>query len=116
MKFEDLLKFIEIEEKRLEKYHGKYSDPEKEVFACTLKLSEEQGELCDAVLSYYSLQRKSKKYKKDYLENEFADVIIATLFLAKQMNIDIKKALTNKIKKINRRHRGIKPLDKKVKN
>lgn len=52
------------------------------------------------------MQRKQKfdKFDKDNLLEEFADVIMTTLLLAKSMNIDIEKALEKKIEKINKRY------------
>lgn len=101
-----LLKWVEKERGRLEKDHGKYPDQEKEIFACAIKLGEEFGELCQEVLFHSALQRKSKmkKFKKENLSEEFADVLISTLLLAQEMNIDIEKALEDKIKKIDKRY------------
>lgn len=107
MQLKDLLKFIEIEDKRLKKYYGSYNDQEKRILARTVKLTEELGELCNEVLAYGSLQRKEKlnNHDKNNLPEEFADVIITTLLLAKAMDIDIEKALKKKIKKVNKRYR-----------
>ena len=104
MELKNLLKFIEIEDERLKKHYG-YSDQEKRVLARTVKLTEELGELCDEVLAYNSLQRKQKldNHDKENLPEEFADVIITTLLLAKAMDVDIEKALENKIEKLKKR-------------
>ncbi len=101
-----LLKWVEKEKGRLEKNHGKYSDQDKQVFACAIKLGEEFGELCQEILFHSALQRKSKmkKFKKENLSEEFADVLISTLLLAQEMNVDIEKTLENKMKKIDRRY------------
>ena len=106
MEFKDLLKFIEIEDERLKKYYGGYDDQEKRILARTVKLTEELGELCDEVLAYNSLQRKQKldNHDKENLPEEFADVIIIALLLAKAMNVDIEKALEKKVEKINKRY------------
>ena len=106
MDFKDLLKFIDIEDGRLKKYYGSYDDQEKIVLARTVKITEELGELCDEVLAFNSLQRKQKldDYNKENLPEEFADVIITTLLLAKAMNVDIEKALKNKFEKVNKRY------------
>lgn len=52
------------------------------------------------------MQRKQKldNHNKDNLSEEFADVIITTLLLAKAMNVDIEKALERKIEKVNKRY------------
>ncbi len=105
MELRELLTFIEIEYERLEKHYGR-SDQEKNILIRTVKLTEELGELCDEVLSYNSLQSKQKldKFDKDNLLEEFADVVITTLLLAKSMNIDIEKAFEKKIEKINKKY------------
>ena len=82
------------------------SDEDKIILAQTVKLTEELGELCSEVLAHKSLQRKQKleNHDKENIQEEFADVIITAMLLAKAMNIDIEKALENKIKKINKRY------------
>ncbi len=107
MDFEDLLKFIELEEGRSKKhYNGKLDDKEKYVLSSTVKLTEELGELCNEVLSAHSLQRKQKQEnrKDENLPKEFADVIIITLILARAMNVDIEKALERRMEEINKRY------------
>jgi NTP pyrophosphatase (non-canonical NTP hydrolase) len=106
MELDELLKFIDKEDKRLRTYYGNYPDNEKRILARSVKLSEELGELCEEVLAYNSLQRKEKFKKVGYenLNEEFADVLITTLLLAKAMDVDVKKALQDKIKKINKRY------------
>lgn len=106
MEPKDLLKFIEIEDERLKKYYGSHTDQEKRILARTVKLTEELGELCNEILTHNSLQRKQKldNYDKENLPEEFADVIITTLLLAKAMDVDIEKALEKKIEKVNKRY------------
>ena len=101
-----LLKWVKKESGRLEKDHERYSDQDKQIFACAIKLGEEFGELCQEVLFHSSLQRKGKmgKFGKENLPEEFADVLICTLLLAQEMNVDIEKALEDKIKKIDERY------------
>lgn len=107
MELKDLLKFIEIEDERLKKYYGGYDDQEKRILTRTVKLTEEFGELCNEVLARKSLQRKQKldNHNKENLPEEFADVIITALLLAKAMNVDIEKAIEKKIKKVNKRYK-----------
>lgn len=106
MELKELLQFITTEDKRLKKYYGNYSDQEKRILARTVKLSEELGELCDEVLSFNTMQRKDKLKSHDgeNLSEEFADVLITTLLLAKAMDVDIVEALKRKITKINKRY------------
>jgi NTP pyrophosphatase (non-canonical NTP hydrolase) len=81
------------------------SNNEEAILARTVKLGEEFGELCEEVLTCSSLQRKQKldNHDKENLREEFADVIITTLFLAKSMNGNIEKALEMKIQRLNQR-------------
>jgi NTP pyrophosphatase (non-canonical NTP hydrolase) len=106
MDIKELLQFIVIEDERLKKYYGNYPDQEKRILARTVKLSEELGELCDGVLSFNAIQRKAKleNYNGENLSDEFADVLITTLLLAKVMNVDIEEALKMKVVKINKRY------------
>jgi NTP pyrophosphatase (non-canonical NTP hydrolase) len=104
MQIKDFKKFIKKEDKRLKKrFH--IEDKEKRILARTVKLSEEIGELSDEVLGYSSMQRKEKldKHKKEELFEEFADVVITTFLLAEAMNVNVEKAIKNKMKKISKR-------------
>ncbi len=105
----DLLKFIEIEDKRLKEHYYINVDTDKLILARTVKLTEELGELCEEVLLHNSFQRKEKLdiHQKENLPEEFADVIITTLLLAKAMEVDIEKALGKKIEKINNRYKQL---------
>lgn len=103
MEIEELLKFIKKEHKRLLKfYHFKNNSDLK--YPIALKIGEELGELFEEVLAAESLQRKIKlKQRKSKIDEELADVIITALLLAENMNIDIKKGLAKKMRKIKRR-------------
>ena len=71
-------------------------------FAQMTKLWEEYWELCEQVSGALWAQRieKSERFSQEYLEDEFADVIYATIRLACLMDIDIEKALKNKKEKL----------------
>jgi NTP pyrophosphatase (non-canonical NTP hydrolase) len=105
MEINDLLEFTKVENERLKKYYG-LTDGAIVNLAWTVKLSEELGELCNEVLAHNGLQRKHKieTFDPNNIDDEFADVIITTLLLAEQMGVDIKNALDNKVKKINKRY------------
>lgn len=105
MKLKDILKFIELEDKRLQERFN-YIDKEKMILARTVKVSEEVGELCNEVLTSVKLQRKEKlaSHGRKELEGEFADVLLTTLLLARTMEIDIEKSMEEKIEKINERY------------
>ncbi len=107
MEFRELLEFISLEDGRLRKASGDSVDEEKRIFARTVKITEELGELCNEVLAFNSRQRKEKleQWDKENLPKEFADVIITTLLLAKTMGVDIERALETKIRIINERYK-----------
>jgi NTP pyrophosphatase (non-canonical NTP hydrolase) len=108
MTLEDFQRFIDEQDVLLSKmtrdtkgYSGR-----EQVFARTVKLGEEYGELCDAVLASVGDQRKGKLAggKMGDLEGEFADMIIVTFLLAKTMGVDVMPALAEKIEKIRAKH------------
>ena len=71
-----------------------------------VKVSEEVGELSDAVLDYFGRQRSDKEHNADELALEIADVIIAVSILAKTFNVNVEEALRNKMTKIQKRIEG----------
>ena len=90
--------------KKLESYYN-FDDPKKLNFPMTVKIMEELGELCDAVLAKSGLQRKAKleEFSQENMEEEFADVITCVFILAENMNVDVEEGLKRKIKKIHAR-------------
>jgi NTP pyrophosphatase (non-canonical NTP hydrolase) len=100
---DELDEFIEYEYERLvDIYNVKNRDDA--LFPMTIKIMEELGELSEEVLASKSLQRPDKlKNRKSKIEEEFADVILTTLLLARNMNVDMKSAIKNKIEKIKKR-------------
>ena len=68
-----------------------------------VKVSEEVGELSDAVLDYFGRQRSDKEHNADELALEIADVIIAVSILAKTFNVNVEEALRIKMAKIQKR-------------
>lgn len=105
MDIEELLEFIDKEDKRL-KDHYSNLDEEKRILARTVKLMEELGELCDDVLSFKSMQRSDKldKHDKENIQEEFADVLFTAMLLAKSMDIDVWKGMKSKMEKIKKRN------------
>lgn len=103
MDIDELFEFAKKEHKRQIKHHKVEGDP-KISYTMLAKLMEEIGELSEAMLITDSLQRgdKLRKAQKE-LADEFADVILVTLILAQQWDVDAKKALENKISKIKKR-------------
>lgn len=78
---------------------------EKRILSRTVKLSEEVGELSEAILSYTDNQRKEKlaTFDKSHLDAEIADVIITALVIARATKSDVNVAIINKLKKIQKR-------------
>ena len=74
-------------------------------FSQMIKLWEEYWELCEQVSWALWAQRieKSERFTQEFLEDEFADVIYATIRLACLMGIDIENALKNKKEKLENR-------------
>jgi len=105
MELKDLFRFIEVEDEKLQKRFASLSKKEDVILARTVKLGEEFGELCEEVLAYNSLQRRQKlgNYNEENLREEFADVIITALLLARSMNVNIETALETKMQKLNQR-------------
>ena len=105
MNISDLDKEIDIFDKHLRTtLYPDCSDKEL-LFQRAVKITEEVGELCSEVLSFAKIQRQHKidRSNKETVQDEFADVIITTLLLAKSMDVDIKDALVKKIAKIHSR-------------
>lgn len=110
MDLKELLQFIDKQDKKLINSYESTHDKEKRVLARSVKLAEEVGELCSEALSYNKNQRKEKmdKHNDESLGDEIADTLITTLLLAKTMDVNVVKALENKIKKIDERFEDIK--------
>lgn len=98
----NLLSFIDT----VHNYFMKISpDSEKEILYRHLKLSEEFGELSNDIMSYLWKQRQDKldSFDPKNLWYEVVDVVIAALIVGKMFDIDIEKALEDKMKKIEQR-------------
>lgn len=105
MQINELLQFINLENERLNSRFPTLQGRER-ILARAVKLNEEVGELCSEVLASSGDQRKEKlaNHNAHTLQAEFADVVITTLLLAKSMNVDVPKALEEKIEEINKRY------------
>ncbi|PIZ64729.1 hypothetical protein CO051_06105 [Candidatus Roizmanbacteria bacterium CG_4_9_14_0_2_um_filter_39_13] len=86
---------------------------EKAILAHTVKLNEEMGELCNDILSILKLQRASKleNFEKSNMYAEFADVLITVLQLASIAQVDMERAIRDKMKKIETRKKKEKKED-----
>jgi NTP pyrophosphatase (non-canonical NTP hydrolase) len=85
------------------------ADADQRIFARTMKIVEELGELADEILTSMNLQRNSKieKFTRENIEDEFADVFGSLILLAQELKIDIEEVMERKIKFTNNRF-GIK--------
>ncbi len=106
MTIAELTRFIEEQKERLRIEFDVDNMSENEIiFAQTVKVMEEVGELAEQVLASKSLQRqRDKKFNKEILADEIADVIITTMMVANRLDVNVEKALTDKIKKIEARY------------
>ena len=72
---------------------------EHRVFARTMKIMEELGELSDEILTSMNLQRNTKvaNFSRENIEDEFADVMGSLILLGIELNIDIEAVMKKKI-------------------
>ena len=72
---------------------------DQRVFARTMKIVEELGELADEILTGMNLQRNSKiaKFSEENIHDEFADVLASLILLANEIDIDVEKVIKKKI-------------------
>ncbi len=70
------------------------------IFARTMKIMEELGELSDEILTSMNLQRNTKiaKFSRENVEDEFADVLGSLILLGIELDIDVEKVMKKKIK------------------
>ena len=82
-------------------------DQRVRALAHMVKIQEEVGELSEETLTRYKLQREHKlnNADKENLEKEVADVIFATCTFAANFDIDLDKALTERIKVVKKRYK-----------
>ncbi len=74
-------------------------DQQQQIFARTMKIVEELGELSDEILTSMNLARDTKiaKFSRENMEDEFADVLASLILLANELDVDITKAIRKKI-------------------
>ena len=79
--------------------HWPLKDKNQRIFARTMKIVEELGELADEILTSMNLQRKSKiaKFSHENVQDEFADVLASLILLAIELDIDIEAVIQKKI-------------------
>ncbi|MFW5746367.1 MAG: MazG nucleotide pyrophosphohydrolase domain-containing protein [Nanoarchaeota archaeon] len=104
MEWDKLIGFVASEHCRLKKHYPSLGSDDDQLLARTVKLSEEVGELSDAVLKNLALQRSEKLQRtSDELSSECADVIICAMLIAQAAGVDVSDALQKKIAHIQAR-------------
>lgn len=75
------------------------------IMRMVIKLSEEQGELSEAILAGLGMQsqRKIDAHTVEDTKGELADVIITTMVIARDMDIDLEEILVKKLETLNTR-------------
>lgn len=106
MNLNTLQERIKLLNEKTKPHYKLYSQAEKEILTKTVKLNEEVGELCNDILSILKLQRKAKlqRFDRRNIYQEFADVIITTIQLAQIAGVDINRAVSDKLKKIEEKY------------
>jgi len=105
MEIKEILKFIDEEDKKIKQMRKSKIDDRTRILGRTIKIMEELGELSNEVLAHSAFQRKEKlkNYKKEHLEEEFADVIFSTLMLAKTLNVNVEEVIKKRMEKLRKR-------------
>lgn len=72
---------------------------QQRIFARTMKIVEELGELSDEILTSMNLQRNTKiaKFSHQNIEDEFADVMGSLMLLGIELDIDVEEVMQRKI-------------------
>lgn len=72
---------------------------EQRVFARTMKIMEELGELSDEILTSMNLQRNTKiaNFSHENVEDEFADVLGSLILLGIELDINVESVMKKKL-------------------
>lgn len=72
---------------------------QQRIFARTMKIVEELGELSDEILTSMNLQRNSKiaQFSHQNIEDEFADVLGSLILLGHELDINVEQVMKRKI-------------------
>lgn len=75
-------------------------DKNQQIFARTMKIVEELGELADEILTSMNLARDTKiaNFSRENMEDEFADVLASLILLANELEIDVEQVMKKKLK------------------
>jgi NTP pyrophosphatase (non-canonical NTP hydrolase) len=92
---------LTVDLKRFDDYfrhNGEALSEKERLFSRVVKLNEEVGELCEAVLCEYNSNQRQKEKAID-LDAELADIIICTLLLAQNREKNIWDEVEKKVEK-----------------
>ncbi|MCU0678661.1 MAG: MazG-like family protein [Candidatus Pacebacteria bacterium] len=78
--------------------HGEALTEKERLFSRVVKLNEEVGELCEAVLCEFDSNQRKKEREID-MDAELADVLICTLLLARNREKNIWDEVEKKVEK-----------------
>lgn len=109
MDMDALVAFARLQEKRFQVLNaGKMSDTER-LYAQTLKLGEEVGEVCEAILAHTGHQRQDKlaQHSTQKLAHELADCVIVLFILADKLGIELPTALDEKVALVDKRFKHV---------
>ncbi len=109
MDMEKLVAFARLQERRFQALNTEGLSDTERLYAQTVKLGEEFGELCEAILALSGNQRQDKqeKYSEAALAHELADCAIVLFILAEKLHIDLPKALDEKVAIVNDRFKDV---------
>ena len=109
MDMRELVAFAELQDKRFSVLDDGKSTQQERLYAQMVKVGEEVGELCDAVLAHANAQRQDKldNMEEDALPKELADVVITLFILAARFKVDLPAALEKKIAIISERFKDV---------
>lgn len=98
MKIKELQKEIDVLDARIAKHFAQTRGGER-AQTLMLKLGEEYGELCEAMLARVGFQRKEKLEKSSAgdVGDELADVIVTALALAVNLDLDIEEIINDEL-------------------
>jgi len=82
-------------------FDRKFGDERRDMMHL-VKIGEEYGELCEAMLAEAGLQRDEKidAHTLENVNEELADVIIAAITLARRRDIDLESMILDKLQKV----------------
>lgn len=104
MTISDLQTLMKEFSQMLDNKYGANCSKTEAVLSSTVKLSEEVGELSEQVMLWRWRQRGEKgTYNLDDAGKEIADVIISTMMIAYELDIDVQQALESKIVSIRKK-------------